>query len=122
MRKTLILLVVALFVLSVPVLVLELIEHFKVKPEVVIPEKIAPTPDNQLDKPTPPEKPTENKLEKDTPSKEFLKGYWDGQEGKWIGPLRWTFHEDYRLGHMMGAHDKKSGLERYPKPDQKSKN
>jgi hypothetical protein len=116
MRKTLLAIAIVLCVLSTPFLVVQVIEHFKVKPEVIlanpqpVPE-LEPEPELKKDEP-----------KKDKPSKEFLRGYWDAQAGKWIGPIRWTVHEDYRLGHIMGAHDKKAGLERYPKPEQKPKN
>lgn len=118
MRKILITIAIVLCVLSAPILVLQVIEHFKVKPEV-IPTNPQPTPEPE---PEPTPEPKKEEPKKDQPSKEFLRGYWDAQSGKMIGPLKWTLHEEYRLGHIMGVHDKKAGLERYPKPEQKPKN
>jgi len=122
MRKILISIAILLVIVSIPVLVLEVMDHFRVQPEVVIPEP-APEPEEKpkLDKPPEVEKPKDN-IKKDLPSKEFLRGYWDAQNDKWIGPLKWTFHDEYRQGYQMGTHDKKTGLERYPKPDKKPKN
>jgi hypothetical protein len=122
MRKTLLAIAIVLCVLSTPFLVLQVIEHFKVKPEVILANP-QPVPELELEPELEPEpKPKKDEPKKDEPSKEFLRGYWDAQAGKWIGPIKWTFHEDYRLGHIMGTHDKKAGLERYPKPNQKPKN
>jgi hypothetical protein len=47
------------------------------------------------------------------PSKEFLKGYQDGQKGIFIGAIKWIFESDYRIGHMLGSHDKKKNIKRY---------
>ena len=47
------------------------------------------------------------------PSKEFLKGYQDGQKGIFIGAIKWIFESDYRIGHMLGSHDKKNNIKRY---------
>ena len=43
---------------------------------------------------------------------EFQKGYKDAQNGKWIGPLRWTLDQNYRLGHMLGNNDRNKGINR----------
>jgi len=49
------------------------------------------------------------------PSDDFLRGYWDGYSGTWLGPFSWTFDEQYRRGHQIGAADRHQGREpRYP--------
>lgn len=52
------------------------------------------------------------------PSSSFMKGYWDGWHGMWLGPIRWTLSDDYRQGHMLGSYDRKHNIERYT-PDQR---
>jgi hypothetical protein len=50
----------------------------------------------------------------------FLDGYHDGWSKKWLGPINWTFSDDYRHGHMLGSYDRKNGNNRYPEnKDQK---
>jgi hypothetical protein len=37
-----------------------------------------------------------------------------------LGPINWTFSDDYRQGHMLGSYDRKNGNNRYPEnKDQK---
>lgn len=52
------------------------------------------------------------------PSSTFMKGYWDGWHGIWLGPIRWILSDDYRQGHMLGSHDRSHHIERYT-PDQR---
>mgnify|MGYP001005789299 CR=1 FL=1 len=47
------------------------------------------------------------------PSTTFMKGYWDGYNGTWLAPIRWTFVDDYRQGWSLGSHDRKNGIKRY---------
>jgi len=47
------------------------------------------------------------------PSSRFMKGYWDGWHGSWVGPIRWIFSDDYRQGHMLGRHDRIHNIQRY---------
>ncbi len=44
-------------------------------------------------------------------SKEFLKGYFEGYNGNWFGPIRWTISCDFRNGRALGVQDRKDGLE-----------
>lgn len=48
------------------------------------------------------------------PSQSYMNGYWDGYHGKWLGPFRWTFDDDYRQGRMQGAYDRENNIKRYP--------
>ena len=45
-----------------------------------------------------------------TPSKEFLKGYWEGYTNNFWGPIRWTISTDFRSGRALGKKDRKQGL------------
>lgn len=49
------------------------------------------------------------------PSSEFLRGYWDGYHGKWVGPLSWMVSSDYRNGQIIGKQHRLSGKDpQYP--------
>lgn len=52
------------------------------------------------------------------PSASFMKGYWDGWHGTWLGPIKWTINDDYRQGHMLGSYDRKNKIKRYS-PEQR---
>lgn len=57
----------------------------------------------------------------DEKSKQFMRGYWDGYKGKWLGPIKWTLSKEYRQGHLLGSSDKKNKIERFKK-EPKEKN
>jgi len=48
-------------------------------------------------------------------SEQFIQGYEDGQDGIVMGTIKWIFSKDYRVGHMLGTHDKKKNIKRYTK-------
>ena len=50
-----------------------------------------------------------------TTSQQFIQGYEDGQDGIVMGTIKWIFSKDYRVGHMLGTHDKKKNIKRYTK-------
>lgn len=116
MKKLLALIVIALFVVLTPYLTVKVMERYKVQPEVVeeiiaLPE---PTPIPEPKPATPEPKKEEKKKESANP--EFLRGYWDGWDGKRLPIIRWTTNEDYRQGHMLGSYDHKHKIERYQRP------
>lgn len=64
---------------------------------------------------------TEEKKEvipsKPLPSKEFLRGYQEGYQGNWWGPVHNTLSSDFRSGRAQGKKDRKNGLPpQYPPP------
>lgn len=48
-------------------------------------------------------------------SDQFVQGYKDGQRGIVVGTIKWIFSKDYRVGHMLGTHDKKTRINRFAK-------
>lgn len=45
------------------------------------------------------------------PSSTFLRGYWDGYTGTWLGPASWTLSSRYRQGYAIGKKDREEGNE-----------
>lgn len=59
----------------------------------------------------------EVKKEEPKPSKEFLRGYWEGYHGKWWSPFHNTLSSEFRSGRTLGKKDRKQGIQpRYPAP------
>lgn len=50
------------------------------------------------------------------PSESFMKGYWDGYNGTWLGPIRWLVKDDYRQGWNLGNKDRINNIQRYTPP------
>ena len=49
-------------------------------------------------------------------SASYLRGYWDGYNGRWLAPGRWVVDDDYRNGRVEGKRDRLDSKEpRYPK-------
>ena len=48
-------------------------------------------------------------------SEQFIRGYEDAQGGIVVGTIKWIFSKDYRVGHMLGTHDKKTKINRFAK-------
>lgn len=57
--------------------------------------------------------PSVDQYETQVTSQQFIQGYEDGQDGIVMGTIKWIFSKDYRVGHMLGAHDKKKNIKRY---------
>ncbi len=72
-------------------------------PPVVEIQPVVPSPksETEVEPITPPTK---------TPSKDFLKGYWEGYTNNWWGPIRWTISTDFRSGRALGKKDRKQGM------------
>ena len=46
-------------------------------------------------------------------SAKFKEGYQDAQKGITTGVFEWIMSNEYRVGHMLGTHDKKKNIKRY---------
>lgn len=125
MRKILVLIIVALFIISTPFITLSIMEKVRVQPEGKLAELPPVTPPKEPQPNLPPEKPAATpekpkaepkKEEEKTASPEFLKGYWDGYMGYKMPIFKFSLSEDYRQGHMLGVYDKKHDIKRYAMP------
>lgn len=74
------------------------------------PQQVAPPPQVEA----PPVEPQPEYLPP-PPSSSFLRGYWDGYHGRWVGPFSWVLSDDYRNGHTIGERHRREGLDpQYP--------
>jgi hypothetical protein len=81
------------------------------KPEKVVNETPPVPPVVETPPVTPKvEEPIVSNPQPKTPSKEFLKGYWEGYANNWWGPIHWTISTDFRSGRALGKKDRKQGL------------
>lgn len=53
------------------------------------------------------------------PSESFMKGYWDGYNGTWLGPVRWLVKDDYRQGWNLGNKDRINNIQRFSPPEKR---
>jgi hypothetical protein len=121
MKKLLAISVIALFIVLTPYLTVKVIERYKVKPEVV--EETIELPESKPEINPQPliTEPKKEEKKKESANPEFIRGYWDGWDGKRLPIIRWTTNEDYRQGHMLGTYDHKHKIERYERPKSQSK-
>jgi hypothetical protein len=81
---------------------------YKPSQEKIFTEPVKPVTPEQPSTPTTPPTPPVR------PSTTFMRGYWDGYNGTWLGPVRWLASDDYRQGWSLGNSDRKKGIKRYP--------
>jgi hypothetical protein len=102
-----------------PLLILAIINILKISPEPYHPISDFPIAENKSQKEN--MIGSEKEIAKMYPPKKiqsdsYMKGYWDGKNGKALGPIQWILNDEYRQGHMVGAYDKKNKIERYENP------
>lgn len=73
-----------------------------------------PSQEKIFTEPVAPEKPEKPSGPPVRPSTTFMRGYWDGYNGTWLGPVRWVANDEYRQGWSLGNSDRKKGIKRYP--------
>ena len=112
MRKKSFCKILTLSSLCTPIIVLMVINLMRVKPESYKP--IFQTNAVEV------KNVQQNSKSIPTESEKFLNGYRDGWNKKWLGPINWTFSDDYRQGHMLGSYDRKNGNDRYPENKEKN--
>lgn len=86
-------------------------------PEIQPTPPIPAPPVVEAPKEAPKETPKVDAPKEETPSKEFIRGYWEGYNGKWWSPFHNTLSSEFRSGRSLGKKDRKQGLEpRYSPP------
>jgi hypothetical protein len=93
MKNTLFLALLALFVIGC-----------SKKPQPIYTPPVVEQPTVQPEKPpTIPSKPPKHY------SKSYVRGYHDGYDANWLGPVSWLVTGDYRAGWSSGQRDRKAG-------------